>query len=406
MTTLKCLTARGASTEALLETLEPQLDAVAPRLMFAFYGCRHDDALLHRRLLAHYPGLRVMGGSSAGGVLSEEGPQGADSIGLLCIEDDAGDYGVAAGLLGDDPTATAERLLHAALADAGAPGELPELVWIYQAPGREEKVLEGLRRVVGDRCPIIGGSSADDDVSGQWRELGPQGPLQGGLAVAVLFPSAPIGYAFQGGHEPAGPSGIVTGIGQRTEGGSGAAHATSGREILAIDGAPAARVYNDWTGGAIARQLEGGGTVLAQTTLCPLSSDAGSLDGLSQYLLIHPEAVTAEGALRTFCDLRVGTRVFAMRGDRQRLIERAGRVVAQARRALPDPGAPLAGLLMIYCGGCKLAVGDEIAAVTASVREAAGHAPFLVCFTYGEQGRLLERNVHGNLMISAIAFAR
>jgi hypothetical protein len=32
--------------------------------------------------------------------------------------------------------------------------------------------------------------------------------------------------------------------------------------------------------------------------------------------------------------------------------------------------------------------------------------PFLTCFTFGEQGNLLGRSQHGNLMISAIAFGR
>ena len=35
-----------------------------------------------------------------------------------------------------------------------------------------------------------------------------------------------------------------------------------------------------------------------------------------------------------------------------------------------------------------------------------GGAPFIGCFRFGEQGRLMGRNVYGNLMISAVAFAR
>ncbi len=35
-----------------------------------------------------------------------------------------------------------------------------------------------------------------------------------------------------------------------------------------------------------------------------------------------------------------------------------------------------------------------------------GQAPFIGCFTFGEQGRLIDRDLHGNLMISAVAFGR
>jgi hypothetical protein len=267
-------------------------------------------------------------------------------------------------------------------------------------------VLRGLRRVVGDRCPIIGGSSADNDVSGQWRQLGPQGPLQDGLVVAVLFPSTPLGFAFQGGYEPAGPTGIVTGIGLEPAGDSGIVTGTAGREILSIDDEPAAQVYNRWTGGSIAAQMARGGNVLAATTMCPLATDAGRVDGVSHFLLVHPEAVTDQGALRTFCDLQVGERVYAMRGNHRQLVERAGRVVDQARQALPDPALPVAGVLLVYCGGCKLAVGEQITQVAGAVSASAGAAPWIGCFTYGEQGRVIDSNVHGNLMISAVVFGR
>ena len=53
-----------------------------------------------------------------------------------------------------------------------------------------------------------------------------------------------------------------------------------------------------------------------------------------------------------------------------------------------------------------MASGDGIEQVAASIREKLGGAPFIACFTFGEQGRILNRNVHGNLMISATVFDR
>jgi hypothetical protein len=263
-----------------------------------------------------------------------------------------------------------------------------------------------LRRVVGDRCPIVGGSSADNDVSGRWRQLGPNGPMSDGLAVAVLLPSAPLGNAFQGGYEPTGQNGVVTSIGFTADGQSGVVTASSGREIVSIDGEPAAEVYNRWIGGQIDAQVSNGGTILAETTMMPIATDAGLVDGVAQYLLIHPESVTKESALRTFCNVEVGARVYAMKGNRQRLVERAGRVAGQAMRALPAGNGGAAGALIVYCGGCKMAVGDDIRDVSRAVSESLGGAPFIGCFTFGEQGQLLDRNVHGNLMISAVVFGR
>ena len=407
MTQLHVHAVSAGDTPSALALLDAELPAsVTPRMIFAFYGCEHDDHSLYHHLRSRYPDAALLGGTSSGGVMTHRGVLDRHSIGVLLIEDEAGEFGVAAAPLAEDAAATAQNLLLEALADAGCNGQLPELIWIYQAPGREEAVIEGLRRVVGDRCPIVGGSSADDDVSGRWRQLGPQGPMQDGLVVGVLLPSSPISCAFQGGYEPAGPSGVVTGIGYRTSGHSGVVTATTGREIVSIDDQPAAEVYNRWTGGRIATQLAHGGTILAETSMCPIATDAGLVDGVLNFLLIHPEAVGEDGTLRTFCNLEVGSRIHAMTGDRARLVDRAGRVAAQAMRTLPPGHRGAAGALVVYCGGCRLAVGDEVTKVSTVVAASLGAAPFIGCFTFGEQGQLLDRNVHGNLMISAVVFSR
>ena len=408
MVTLTSLTAADTDTARALRSLADRLPVGSAQasLVFCFYGCVHDDEAIHTFLQERFPISARIGGTSCGGVMSQEGVLAPESIGLLVVEDSDGEYGVAGSPLGDDPTNTAEALLHEALADAGCPGQLPELIWVYQAPGREEAVIEGLRRVVGETCPIIGGSSADDDVSGRWRQLGPAGPIIDGLVVAVLFPSGGIGYAFQGGYEPTGTYGVVTRVAFDRTGDTGVITKSRGRRILEIDGQPAAEVYDRWIGGRLSDRLDTEGSILAETTMTPLAIEAGQAEGIDHFLLIHPDAIVEDRGLSTFADVREGARVHSMRGDRQLLIERAGRVARGAAARLDLERRAVAGALVIYCGGCRLAVGERINDVP---REIAGHLsgqPFLGCFTFGEQGRLLGRNVHGNLMISAITFGQ
>ncbi len=393
MTRIQAHAVNGSDTASALLLLDAELAGcgIRPRMIFAFYGCEQDDWMLHRYLSGKFPDAARIGGSSFGGLMTHRGVLDSASIGLLLIED-SGDFGVASAPLGTDAACTAERLLLQALANCGCSGELPELIWIYQQPGHEEAVNEGLRRVVGDRCPIVGGSSADNDIDGRWRQLGPDGPMSDGLIVGVLLPSSRIGYAFQSGYEPAGPTGVIT--------------AVNGREILSIDGKSAARVYNEWIGGRIDRQLVHGGSIVSSTTLLPLATDSGCVRGVTEYLLMHPELVTPTGALRTFRNAERGARIYSMKGDRGRLVDRAGRVAGQAVRMLRPSSSDAAGALVVYCGGCKTAVGEEIHKVSASVTSQLGDAPFIGCFTFGEQGRLLDRNVHGNLMISAVVFSK
>src|SRR3546814_9853826 len=88
-----------------------------------------------------------------------------------------------------------------------------------------------------------------------------------------------------------------------------------------------------------------------------------------------------------------------MRGDRERLVQRVGRVASAAIGSLPGGTSQVAGGLVVYCAGCRLAVGDRVAEVAQTASESFAGQPFLGCFPLGEQGVLLDRYVHANLMI-------
>ncbi|MBN8967100.1 MAG: FIST C-terminal domain-containing protein [Rhizobiales bacterium] len=408
MVVVKSFAASSRSTSGALSELQTAIDstAITPNLVCAFYDCDHDDSAILDFLRGNFADAAILGGTSCAGIMTETGLGGAGSIGLLLIEDSEGDYGTASVRLEGNAADCAERALHAALDNAGCSGELPELIWIYQTPGQEESVIEGLRRVVGDRCPIIGGSSADNEVAGKWRQISQDGVMQDGLVVGVLFSSGGIGFMFQGGYEPSGESGIVTRVVYDSAGTSGIVTKSCGRQIVEIDGRPAAEVYNQWVGGSLSEKVQAGGNILVDTTMHPLGVDAGKIEGITHYLLVHPEKILDNGVLSTFADIEEGTRLYSMRGERARLVDRAGKVASAAAATLSGGLSNLAGGLVVYCAGCMLAVGDSMPKVSQAVTSSFGGMPFLGCFTFGEQGAILNRNAHGNLMISAIAFGK
>lgn len=407
MVSVRSIVASGKATGEVIADLKKSVrtSAISPDLVIVFYDCNHDADAIYAFVRDQFPAAALLGGSSCSGAMSQSGLGGAGSIGLLLIEDPDGDYGTAAIRIEGSGADAAEKALHAALERANCAGELPELLWIYQAPGQEEAVIEGLRRVVGDRCPIIGGSAADNDVTGKWTQIGPDGVLTDGIVIGALFSSGGIGFAFQGGYEPSGESGIVTRIGYDCAGETGIVTQARGRQIISINGRPAAEVYNEWTGGAIADKLSGG-SILTDTTMYPVGIDAGKIEGITNYLLIHPDKVLPNGALSTFADVEEGAQLFSMRGNKSRLVERAGKVAASAAAHIPGGAGNLAGGLVVYCAGCMLAVGDEMPEVAQAVTDSFEGMPFLGCFTFGEQGAMLDKNTHGNLMISAIAFGK
>lgn len=282
--------------------------------------------------------------------------------------------------------------MQAALARAGRPGEAPDLVWISAAPGREEAILAGIADVVGPTTPVIGGSAADNDISGRWRLFDAEREAGEAVVVSVLFPSRPVSTAYQSGYAPTARSGVATRV--------------QGRTVLEIDGRPAAEVYADWTAGAVPAACDGPRSILAESTFHPLGRAAGAVSEVPLHLLAHPATVRPDGGLELFAEVAEGERLTLMTGSVEGLTTRAGRVVGLAcERGHLAPGG-VAGALVVYCGGCMLAVRERMDRVAAGVDAALGGAPALGIFTFGEQGSLVcGRNLHGNLMISCIAFS-
>lgn len=393
------LEARGAQSldgdvRGLIQLLVDRL-AGAPTFLVvhATEGC--DLACVARVLREELPDVPVHGGTSCQGVMTDAGFHTGEggTLALFGVRDPEGAYGTGAATLQPSAHDAAGQALKQALEQAGRVGEAPPVIMLGAAPGQEETVLAGMAAVVGPSVPVVGGSSADNRIQGHWQQLA-NGDVQSNAAVvSVLFPSTDVAYAFHSGYSPSTRFGIIT--------------QAEGRELLEIDGEPAATVYNRWTEGAIQDALPAGGVVLASSTFHPLGRVVGSVGGVPYYSLSHPESVTPRGGLTLFTDVAVGERLILMEGTRKSLLTRAARVVAAALESRGLTRDAVAGAYVIFCAGCMLAVQDEMRSVAAGITEALGDKPFIGSFTFGEQGCLPGgENCHGNLMISILLFIR
>jgi hypothetical protein len=345
-------------------------------------------------LRAHAEGLAgaFHGASSCLGAMTDAGI--TEGIAAFTLEDPEGQYATEIRAFDGDPRAMSAAAVQAALAKIDRVGETPDLVWLSATPGAEEAVLEGLQSVLGADVPIIGGSAADNAVAGGWFVFDGARTEQEGLAVTVMFPSTQISFAYHNGYSPEGARGVVT--------------KASGRVLHEIDGRPAMTVYSEWTQGAVRyAEPEGGAqAILSDSTLWPLGREMSQVGGVPFYLLAHPATAHANGDIDLFANVETGETLTLMTGTIEGLAERAGRVAALARKLRSSDAPPVAGALMIYCGGCMLTVREELGRVVSGVNQALGGAPFLGAFTFGEQGALVGAgNRHGNLMISCIIFS-
>lgn len=380
--------AASVATAASIEKLR-----TSPDLLVIYATENHANDALIASISAAAPGTPVLGSTSCGGVMTEagfhSGPNGA--VGVLAVSDPGGAYGVGSAALADDPFAGGAVAVQQALAASGRAFESPVIVWCCQPPGREEAVLAGIQSVIGRHTPIIGGSSADEQIAGKWREFSSDGVLTDHVVVAVWFPTTAHGAAFQSGYAPTGRSGTVT--------------RAVGRQIWEIDGRPASEVYSEWTDGDVPASQTG--MILASSTPTPLGRLAGEVDGVPMFVLSHPATVGAAGELSLFTDIAEGDQLMLMRGSPESLIKRAAVVVDDARAAGGWARDETIGGLVIYCGGCMLHVRDRMDDVAQRVSEAMQGAPFLGAFTFGEQGAIVDSsNRHGNLMVSSLMFGR
>lgn len=334
------------------------------------------------------------GATSCLGVMNQDGPFVQDGLGAFAIWDADGDFGTALRTLGDDSRAAARAATEAALLSADRPGEAPDIIWLSCSPGTEEAILAGIEDVVGANVPILGGSAADNTVEGHWQVFNQTEAEGNGVIVSVLFPSKPISFAYHNGYAPTEQSGVVT--------------KADGRLLQEIDGRPAAEVYRAWTGNRLIPDTVSARTaILSESTLSPLGRHLDDVGGVPFYLLLHPAGVLPDGSLELFADVAAGETLTLMQGAPAQLTQRAGKVAALAAQTGHLRPEEIAGALMVYCGGCMLAVQDKLNDVSDGVVDALPGVPFLGVYTFGEQGMVMGgRNRHGNLMISAIVFAK
>jgi hypothetical protein len=383
--------AAAAAREAL-HSMSASLGA-EPKWVFASFSAEYPVDVVRSVLRELCPSAQLHGGTGCLGAMTERGFHSNGGIGIALLGvSDAGTFGVGACSLGQDSRRAAAEAVRAALAQAGRPGEMPELVWLSGAPGREEEVLLGIEDVVG-RVPIAGGSSADNRVAGGWHQIANDRSYADAVVVTVMFPTAKISYAFLSGYSPTDKIGRVT--------------RAQGRTLYEIDGRPAALVYNEWSGGLLKDVLGSETNILNQTTLLPFGRIVGSAGGLPYYRLSHPETVRSDGALTLFTSMQEGDRISLMSGSIDSLVTRAGRVASSALSAGDMRAEDASGALVIYCAGCMLAVRERMEDVVDTVNDVLKGMPFLGMFTFGEQGCFIGgENRHGNLMMSVVVFGK
>ncbi|MDP2341828.1 MAG: FIST N-terminal domain-containing protein [Deltaproteobacteria bacterium] len=353
-----------------------------PRCVFAYCTVGVDAGAFIAALTRAMPGARIIGATTCQQAASDAGA--GDTAMALALNGDGFRVGVASGADASSARALGARLAREALRDAGFDAAAARFVVLHVTPGLEEGVLAGIRDVMGSNVPLIGGSAADDDITGKWSCLGGGTALTAGASLLVCDWPWKLSMTFQSGYRATDKRGVVTAADQR--------------RIISIDGRPAADVYDEWT----KRTLPIGESILASTALTPLGAVRGTAAGLELHVLVHPEHIDPDRSIHCFAAVDVGETLVLMESTISSLTRRSTAVtnfaLTQAQIGVDD----VLGELVIYCAGCSLALGGNVGQMVTGLQRHIG-APFVMPFTFGEQGCITRGRVdHGNLMCSAL----
>ncbi len=366
-------------------------------LLFSTVGYDSEDVL--KQVKKQFgSGVKIYGATSCLGVMTKDGFHVGEvgSLAIMAISSDKISFGVGGANLDQaaSPRQAAKQAIIAAIKDAGkSEKDIPNLVLITAAPGKEEEILLGIADVIGKRVPVIGGSSADNTIEGFWRQYANDQVYSNGLALTAIYTDLTLGIAFQSEYYRTIKRGTVT----RAE----------GRVIYEINGKPAAEVYNRWLGGKLSEVLKTGGTILSRTTFYPLAKVIKGEGGETHYLSIHPLSFDLPAkSLTVFADMKTGDKIQLMRGNWEQLLNRTRRTSLQALRNGGLLAEDVGFGIFTFCAGTMLAIPrEEMPKMPLLINNAIGGAPFIGTFTFGEQGYLAGvGNRHGNLVNSMIVF--
>eukprot|EP00931_Biecheleriopsis_adriatica_P053583 TRINITY_DN31391_c0_g1_i2.p1 TRINITY_DN31391_c0_g1~~TRINITY_DN31391_c0_g1_i2.p1 ORF type:complete len:615 (+),score=114.68 TRINITY_DN31391_c0_g1_i2:37-1881(+) len=377
------------------QKLVRELKGNQPTLTICNLTCTYDCAKAQEALLNL--GGAFLGCTSSAGVMVNQSwcSHNDTGFGLFGIYDPEGCYVIGHA----NSMEEVGNVCKDALERAGQVS-LPDFTITFPHPGAEETFLLELEKALGGKVPVIGGSSADNSVAGEWKQLSSSHAkvTSSGYAFALCWPSVLVHAGFCSGFSPTENSGKITKM-------------HNSRHIATIDGQKAAIVYNKWSAGKFDTEMKGKGdaNILGPSTLTPLAIQYGTdPEGEPMYVVAHPHLLKpGDMSVTTFKDLPEGAELTCLAGTKQNLVTRLSKVSAQLLKQAPFKMEDIVGSFQIFCGGVMMAVKDDMPIAVEKLGLALDWKPSMGAVTFGEQGTFMDGTPgHGNLMFSSLVFSR
>ncbi len=323
--------------------------------------------------------------------------EGKRALAVMTISSADIKFGVGSVRFSDYPSVreASKAVILNAIKNAGrSQDEKPRVVLTTPTFGVAEEALEAIEEVLGNETVILGGTSGGP----KFAVFGEKEIYEEGLSLAVIYTDLPVGWVFEGGFDVTDVNtGVVTKV--------------DGYAILEIDHKPALDVYDGWLGGKIHQlfeEVKDPRLIKDQLTLHPFYRKYTMPNGQDYFLFSHPMArdeTLQDKTITTSTKISVGERIHLSHGTWETLINRIGNLVTKAKvqGEIDIDKRPILGIGYICAGVMGIIPKEEREKMPFLIAYANGGAPFIVNFSWGEQGHFPGiGNKHGNLLTSFI----
>ena len=355
----------GNSYEAGVETARNSMKGIkAPKLGLLFTSVKYDQDEVIKGIKSVSPEIKVIGCTSSGAIMTPDGIISGENgfAGMMVLEDNELNVGVASSPRGQDPRATGRKIAKEAMEDAGKKHP-PVAFAMFASPAEEEYYLKGIQDVIGE-VPMFGGSAADDAVVGEWKVFCENKSFGDGCAVALFYTTKEIKNVFTGAYNETDNVGIITKV-------------EDDRKIVEIDGVPALKKYAEWTG-LNPDELMGQNLLVASI---PMALGVKTIQG-DLMAVRHPMIGNPDYSFNVGAKMAEKTAVIQLETDVDGLIEGAVKTIKELKQDFKAEA-----MFLVHCGGRKLHIGERVDEDFVAIKNAAGETPFIVAFTFGEYGQ-------------------
>lgn len=373
------------SFDAGVETAKNSMKGIKkPKIGFLFSSIKYNQDELIKGIKSVVPDLKVIGCTSSGAIMTPEGIISSENgfAGMMVLEDNELNVGVASSPRGNDPRQTGQAITKEAMKMAGK-NHAPVAFAMFASPAEEEYYLKGIQDVIGE-VPMFGGSAADDAVAGEWKVFCEDKSFGDGCAVALFYTTKEIKNVFTGAYNETDNVGIVTKV-------------ENDRKIVEIDHVPALKKYAEWTG-LNADELMGQNLLVASI---PMALGVKTVQG-DLMCVRHPMIGNPDYSFNVGAKVAEKTAIIQLQSNVDGLIDGAVKTIKEVKNDF-EPAA----MFLVHCGGRKLCIGDRVDEDFVAIKNAAGDVPFIVAFTFGEYGQMNHSGANiGGLSLSFTGFSK